>query len=478
MKKMITAAAMAGLLAALCGYLRADGSLPETPDISDIAEMMQDLREDILQETERTSGTQGRPGTEEENGTEQYAPDLAEENIQVLPLRYDSRDKGKRPVVKSQGPVGTCWALTATSALEAYFMPEKHIVFSAEHMALNNGFSIRLSEGGDYKMIMAYLSGWKGPVLESDDPYGDRRSEEGLEPAVHVQQMRILEGEDRDTFKQMVMEYGSVQTSLYMSRLLTSDKNDYYNPETCGYYYPEERSPSHDVLILGWDDTYSRDRFLIPPEEDGAWICQNTWGDSFGEDGIFYVSYCDGSIAGSGLVITLAEETDNYDRIYGTDTCGWQGKQGYDDEHAWFANVYTAQEEEMLEAVGFYNPAGSCRYEIWTVHDFRDQGSFADREYVTSGTLEGRGYFTVPFILPEDLEKNERFAVVVSIDTPGVGKPVVVELVKDLYTQNVSFEGKEGYISPDGDTWEWVEDSFGTNICLKAYTSLRDPEGD
>lgn len=32
---------------------------------------------------------------------------------EILPVRYDAREMGKVPVIKSQGTLGTCWALTA-----------------------------------------------------------------------------------------------------------------------------------------------------------------------------------------------------------------------------------------------------------------------------------------------------------------------------------------------------------------------------
>ena len=49
-------------------------------------------------------------------------------------------------------------------------------------------------------------------------------------------------------------------------------------------------------MIIGWDDHYSRDNFNQPPEGDGAFICANSWGGEFGDDGYFYVSYYDTNI--------------------------------------------------------------------------------------------------------------------------------------------------------------------------------------
>lgn len=394
----------------------------------------------------------------------------------TLPLQYDVRDAGMEPVVKSQGGFGTCWALTVTSALEAVWMEEavgEHLVFSADHMSLNNGFNITQNEGGDYMMAMAYLSGWYGPVLEEEDPYGDEITVDGLEASVHVQEMQLLEGMSREEIKQMIYEYGPVQTSLYLDRRTTASGRDYYEESTCGYYYPEEKTPTHDVLILGWDDTYSKENFKITPEQDGAWICQNTWGEKFGEAGVFYVSYEDANIAMGGVAYTRVESSDNYDRIYQTDVCGWQGQQGYDDESCYFANVYTAEDTEDLAAVGFYTTDCNSSYEIYVVNEFVDETSFEEMEFLQSGWIENSGYFTIDLEQPVSLEKGERFAVIVKITTPGASNPVVVELHKDVYSETVTLEGKEGYLSLYGDEWEPTEEKFQTNVCLKAYTVER-----
>jgi len=56
----------------------------------------------------------------------------------------------------------------------------------------------------------------------------------------------------------------------------------------------------------------------------------NSWGDSFGDDGLFYVSYYDSNIGIHNVVYTRVEDNDNYDNIYQSDLCGWVGQLGYE----------------------------------------------------------------------------------------------------------------------------------------------------
>lgn len=392
-------------------------------------------------------------------------------SVNTLPYSYSYLDKGRYSIVRDQGVRSTCWAFAAITALETTLLPEEKYEFSTDHMTLNNSFKVSQFDGGEYTMALAYLTAWQGPVLEEDDPYGDRITDSTLKPVVHVQEAQIISAKNLDKIKEMVYKYGGVQSSLYTSMTNANGTSRYYNKEKAAYCYIGEEKPNHDIVIIGWDDNYPRENFNADIESNGAFICQSSWGESFGDNGVFYVSYMDANIGVHNVVYTGVESSDNYDRIYQSDLCGWQGILGYEDSQAYFANVYTSQSPEMLKAVGFYATDVDTEYSVYVVNNFTGTDSFSEMRLVATGSFENAGYYTVkldtPVIIP-----GGRYAVIVRINTPNSQRPVAVEMAKDYATMTVDLSDGEGYISLHGGKWERIEDEYNCNLCLKAYTDI------
>lgn len=396
-----------------------------------------------------------------------------QQELSFLPVRFDLREQVRTSQVEDQGEIGTCWAFATLTSLESSLRPEEFNEFAEDHLSLLNGYDLDQDAGGGYTMAMAYLTAWKGPVYEKDDPYGDGKTNSSLRAVKHVQEVQLLNAGDLTSIKAAVFKYGGVQSSIYNS-LEYEDEEDskYYNSETHAYCYQGTEKSNHEVVIVGWDDSYPAENFLNPPETDGAFICQNSWGKNFGEDGFFYISYTDSNIAINSVVYTRVDDVDNYDNIYQSDICGCVGYVGFESENIYAANIYTAKKNETLRACGFYTTAPGTSYEVYVIPEFDGVSSLSvsNRINVARGTLANQGFYTIDFDKAIKVEKGKKFAVLIYLNSPGAAYPMAVEYQADEATKSVDITDGEGYISMQGETWKSVEEKSEGNLCLKVYT--------
>lgn len=387
----------------------------------------------------------------------------------TLPEAYDMRTDGRVSRIRSQGSLGTCWAFAALSAFESTLMPGERLELAVDHLSILNGFNISQNDGGDYNMALAYMAAWKGPVFESDDPYGDQRTDESLQAVKHLQEAVNIGSKDYDTIKRMVYMYGGVQSSFYSDIEVTNVSSQYYNMNNASYFYNGSQQANHDIVIVGWDDHYSKYNFNITPSSDGAFICRNSWGSAFGDEGYFYISYEDANIGVNNLVYTRIDDAHNYDKIYQSDLLGWIGAIGYNEPSAWFANVYNADGFEGLKAVSFYATGRHTAYEVYAVPEFASADDLKNRVFVKSGYIEDAGYYTVDF--EKSISVSGKFAVLVKISTEDAVHPVAIEYNGGDMDYEADLADGEGYISFDGRQWQNVEENYDCNICLKAFTN-------
>ena len=137
----------------------------------------------------------------------------------------------------------------------------------------------------------------------------------------HVQEAEIVPYKDYEQIKEMVFKYGGVESSMYMSMSDADGSSMYYNKKYNAYCYKGDNKPNHDVVIVGWDDDFSKDYFNDKTiKGNGAFICVNSWGESFGDKGIFYISYYDDRIGSNNVCYTKVEDT-NKNFIFQICTC-------------------------------------------------------------------------------------------------------------------------------------------------------------
>ncbi len=379
-----------------------------------------------------------------------------------LPSSYSMLDAGRLTEIRSQGNQSTCWAYAATAAVESVLMPDENMRFSEQHMIENSGFNITDSSGGDQVMALSYYASWKGPVL-----YGSGSAEK------HIQEALKPAAKDYDAIKRCIYISGGVESSIYSDITRTGEDSDYYNDATRSYYYNGHNEPNHDIVIVGWDDDYPKENFYHAPEHDGAFLCRNSWGKAFGEEGYFYISYDDTNIGIYNTVYTSVDEPDNYDNIYQSDLLGFIGALGYEERFIWIANSYITENDETLKAVSFYTTDKDELYSIYITKDDLSSGNTVRKEFLVSGIIETPGYHTVT--IPEEVELSygESFSVVVRLETKEEGNQAAVEYNSSEITEGFDITDGEGYISSDGKSFENTEKAYKCNICLKAFTDNR-----
>ena len=130
------------------------------------------------------------------------------------------------------------------------------------------------------KMIETYLQKTKGITYNL---FNETTKKEVIKDFKYLSDLK----NNTEKIKEYIMSYGGVFTSA------TSD-NQWHNYKGGIYHKARSQQQNHAVLIIGWDDNYSRNNFIYEkPENDGAWLVLNSWGDKWANSGTAWMSYED-----------------------------------------------------------------------------------------------------------------------------------------------------------------------------------------
>ncbi|MDO5563212.1 MAG: lectin like domain-containing protein, partial [Synergistaceae bacterium] len=282
-----------------------------------------------------------------------------------------------------------------------------------------------------------------------------------------------------------------------------------------GYYTGDfgKTRANHAVLIVGWNDDFSRDDFGgvyspdMKPASDGAWIVRNSWGTEYGDNGYYYVSYEENSLCNANAFI--AESAVAEEKIYQYDPLGLvvftddgryippedpEGEEEEDPEFedddnvaprnalssaygmdtSAFANIFTAGRNESLVSIAFYTPLPNAECEAKIYTGCSGSPTSGDLKAAFSKTLKYGGYNTLKLPSPVALAKGEKFSVVVKVTTPGkIVRRVPIESNTGMEDEvsKATFEKGRCWKSSNGTDWtDTVPDEWGSNVCLKAFT--------
>ena len=192
-------------------------------------------------------------------------------------------------------------------------------------------------------------------------------------------------------------------------------------PGIFAQYTYENVEPDHAVAIVGWDDNFAKESFLAEhqPPEDGAWIVRNSWGEGWGTDGYFYLSYYDQTIriAETFEFETTPDETDTEHGIIMEHDM--MPTSAYNstlfETPVYMANVLEADDDCVLEAVsaltGDLNTNVTVQvYQLSQDAEGPTEGILIDS---TAASFKYAGYHRIALTRNIALKKGERVGIVV-----------------------------------------------------------------
>ena len=352
-----------------------------------------------------------------------------------LPSYYSSRDNGFTTSIRNQ-MYNACWAYGALATLESAalklgFDIEQFAPMHANHWGTQRedgtGWSRDYYSGGYSYIALGYLSSWQGPINESDYPELTSQQmydELTLSSAKQIATNGIiyLDTGDIDTVKTAVYKYGAALGNYHV--------NDFYhNYDTNAYFCNQEglttaQLNGHAISIVGWDDNFSKDNFkeFARPQNDGAWLCKNSWGDTFGDEGYYWISYEDFYLFdtrfGHSYAFSDISVFDTENKLYQNEIDGATYEFNYANSGSvTYINVFDKDSAfDTIEKVNFETTSSGALYNIYNIPlnenmvPVRDKSSW---QVLSSGVVSYQGYHSID---TEDFKiKGEKFAIGVEL---------------------------------------------------------------
>ena len=387
-----------------------------------------------------------------------------------IPSYYSSRDLGYTTDIKNQYQSNLCWAYSATTTLETFQNRTygETISYSPLHMAYinsqfesNKGWIVRpnwLTSGGRPEHSIGYLTSYYGAresYLENNDIINlsffnleaeearhkktAQTFDENSDALLCVDSVLYINTDDRNSIKSAIMNYGAVNSTFVVN-------DDSFDPDEITYYCPDvdiAYKGGHSISIIGWNDSYSRHDFMgdyIPPN-DGAWICQNSWGKDSGADGIIYISYDDDTLFNEDYGVTWAinetHQISSYESMYQltqpadfSDYAPWSNQ-----DEIIYMNRFDFDDFEYLERVYFESQSVGAQYKVYLI-PITSSGtpeSVSKWTLLKSGTVTECGYSCIK--TPYQLEKGKAFIGISLKKQNGSSNRIgITNNIRDFYT--------------------------------------------
>ena len=395
-------------------------------------------------------------------------------NIDTIPAKFDLRDWGWVSSIKDQGWMGACWTFGMSGSLESVLLKATGIPFN---VSMNNMKTVmkyspygamEVFEGGANLASVGYLLSWLGAIpygVDTYDELGKITMPITTGNDIHVQDVIFVPNNEIPNGTQIklaILKYGSLDVSFF-GQSSFDEEVPYYNPKTYAQYVDVPEGANHEVSIIGWDDNFPKEKFLITPPGNGAWIIKNSYGSDWGDKGYLYVSYYDKSLLAFKLgkvtdyaATAIIENTVPYNKNYQYDIT-WLSNFEQSNGTISYMNAFEALDDDLIAAVGTYFNESGVNY---TVKIFVND----ELKLTQEGVSPYVGYHTIKLDSYIPIKQGDVFKAEI---TSNWVPYLLLEDTRVHYVQNIS------YVSFDGKTWKDAYD-LGYIACLKVYTVADD----
>ena len=339
-----------------------------------------------------------------------------------LPESYSSKDLGYTTPVRNQKQYNTCWAQSPTASLEILLKKNKvfsdwlspmHMNYFATTQSNSTGWIRDYTEGAYTFTSMGYLTSWSGAKAESDFPYDTpyenfANLDATAKTIAGVNSIMYLDRSDIDTIKTAIYNYGSTTGNYH------HDASKYLNASNYSYYCNAtnisiSNLQGHCVCVVGWDDNYDKANFKkgTRPDKNGAWLCKNSWGEDWGNDGYFWISYEDtylfNKVFGASYAIMDYQLPDDNTRLYQNEIYGaireFNNINQANNNDITYINVFDFKDKyTLLDKINFESTSQGSEFSIYYIPVNFNSVPISDQKTwkkLYSGEIEYCGYISI-----------------------------------------------------------------------------------
>lgn len=353
-----------------------------------------------------------------------------------LPSSYSSKDMGYVTEIKNQ-LYSDCWAYAGLATFESTLLRKGFNIESMSVPHLNawattrsngTGWTRNIYGDGYAEIALGYLTSWQGAVEQSDageiildnNTIGD--SVDTALAKYGVTEIEYLYKDNPDAIKKAIMENGGVYTSY-------ATTSSCYGSNNTAYFMPESYTSSytgHAIEVVGWDDNYSRENFNgrinQKPNNNGAWLIKNSWGDYNTLGGYFWISYEDKYIFSSkykpAYTIRNVEELDGSTKLIQNEIFGATYEFNYvDREEVTYINKFDFDESYNIIDRVIFKTECIADYTIHYVPTENDAPTSDKSKWVElfSGKPDYKGYICAD--IEDFLIKDSNGSIAITVNT-------------------------------------------------------------